>query len=158
MLLETKVFRAQSELCDGCRMCELVCSLSKTGTINPHLARIRVVRWGEGVKENAHGPIICRHCKVARCEAVCPIPGAILRNEQTGALVIDEFKCNRCLACVEACPFGAIWVGPHNEVLKCDLCDGDPICVKYCPYRPEYSMAALPFPRQSCLQFVERRK
>ncbi|MFC1864307.1 4Fe-4S dicluster domain-containing protein [Chloroflexota bacterium] len=156
MLIAKMVFRAKMELCDGCRMCELVCSLSKTGTVNPHLARIRVVRYGKGIKEDAPRPVICRHCKVARCEAVCPVPGAISLNEQTGVLVIDESRCNQCMACVEACPFGAIWVGPSKEILKCDLCDGDPLCVKYCPYRPDHSMAALPFPRQSCLQFVER--
>ena len=158
MIIETMVFRAQPELCDGCRMCELVCSLSKTGTVNPHLARIRVAPSDKGFVPGQPRPTICRHCDNARCAAVCPIPGAIAVNERTGVLVIDEAKCNRCMACVEACPFDAMWAGPNNEVLKCDLCDGDPLCVKRCPYRPENSMPTLPFPKMSCLQFVERRR
>ena len=33
-----------------------------------------------------------------------------------------------------ACPFGATFVNTDNgQVLKCDLCDGDPTCVKVCP-------------------------
>jgi Fe-S-cluster-containing hydrogenase component 2 len=33
-----------------------------------------------------------------------------------------------------ACPFGAISVDPLNhEVVKCDLCLGDPACSKFCP-------------------------
>ena len=56
MSIAMMVFRAESELCDGCRMCELVCSLSKTGTVNPHLACIRVVRRGKGIKEDAPVP------------------------------------------------------------------------------------------------------
>ena len=158
MLTETMVFRTEPGLCDGCRMCELVCSLSKSGFVNPHLARIRVTFDRKNIREDAPWPIICRHCKVALCELACTVTGAITRNERTGVLVINESKCNHCLACVEACPFGAIWVGPNEEILKCDLCDGDPLCVKYCPYRPEHSMAALPFPKQSCLQFVKRPK
>ena len=35
-----------------------------------------------------------------------------------------------------ACPFGAILVDPKTgDVVKCDLCGGDPTCVKVCPTR-----------------------
>ena len=38
-----------------------------------------------------------------------------------------------CRACVAACPFGAIRYWPEdNKILKCDLCGGDPACVRYC--------------------------
>jgi carbon-monoxide dehydrogenase iron sulfur subunit len=38
------------------------------------------------------------------------------------------------LSCVFACPFGATFVDQDSgRVLKCDLCDGDPTCVKVCP-------------------------
>ncbi|MCS7131978.1 MAG: hypothetical protein NZ934_04555, partial [Hadesarchaea archaeon] len=34
---------------------------------------------------------------------------------------------------VEACPFGAIALHPSKGVaIKCDLCGGDPACVKQC--------------------------
>lgn len=154
-MARTNVLRAVPQLCDGCRMCELVCSIGKEGAVNPHLARIRV---GRSEKDGSPRPIICRHCKVAQCQLVCPVPEAILLIESTGALAIDTSKCTGCMACVEACPFGAIWVGPTGEILKCDLCDGDPLCVKHCPYRPENSMPHLQWPRQSCLQYVERKR
>ena len=36
--------------------------------------------------------------------------------------------------CVKACPFGAMRVDPHTgHVFKCDLCEGDPECAKWCP-------------------------
>lgn len=149
----TRVLKADPEFCDGCRMCELVCSLYKSGWVNPYLARIRVVRTGDG----APRPLICRHCKVAQCQRVCPVPGAFYERESTGALAIDQFKCTRCLKCVDACPFAALWVAPSGETLKCDLCDGDPVCVKHCPYTPENSMPRLPYPKQSCLKYVVRR-
>ena len=146
-----KVFRALSGLCTGCRICEIMCSLSKTGVINRYRARIRVSASDEGI----HSPIICRHCKKPPCLVMCPITGAMYMDSTTGAVVIDDSKCIGCLACVEACPFGAIQVGPEKEILKCDLCNGDPICTKYCPPRPEHSLPNLPWAEQSCLQYVE---
>ena len=148
----TKVFRAVRELCDGCRMCEMACSLNKTGVINPHLARIRIA-FSETNPYPA--PIICRHCVNPPCQATCPIEGAMTLNEKTGAVVINEQSCIGCLACVEACPFGAIQVGPNKEGLKCDLCGGDPMCVKHCPPRPEESLPKDAVTGRSCLQYLD---
>ncbi len=78
-------------------------------------------------------------------------------DAKTGAVIIDEDACTGCLDCADACPFDAIFVGPDNEVLKCDLCGGDPICVKYCPERPENSLPHLVYPERSCLEYVERK-
>jgi Fe-S-cluster-containing hydrogenase component 2 len=148
-----KVFRSVAELCNGCRMCEIVCSLNKTGTINRYRARIRVVASQDGVRS----PLICRHCKNPPCLAVCPVPGAMHPDTSTGAVSVYEPECIGCLACVDACPFGAIQVGPDKDILKCDLCGGDPVCVKYCPPRPEHSLPHLPWAKQSCLQYIEPR-
>ena len=41
------------------------------------------------------------------------------------------------MECVPACPFDVIFVAPDGELLKCDLCAGDPVCVKVCSTRPE---------------------
>ncbi len=38
--------------------------------------------------------------------------------------------------------------------MKCDLCGGQPMCVSFCPPRPENSLPHLPLRRQSCLQYV----
>lgn len=141
-----KVFRAIKSRCSGCLMCELACSLNKTGIINPALARLKVI---VSEKDFTNSPVICHHCKNAPCQAACPIPEAMLYNPDTGVWAINERYCIGCLACVDACPFGAIRVGPNREILKCDLCGGNPVCVKYCPPRP------LPPPEQSCLQYVE---
>lgn len=144
--MSNKVFRAIKSRCSGCLMCELSCSLNKTGIVNPALARIKLV-----VSETdfSKTPVICHHCKNAPCQAACPIPSAMSQDAASGAWAINEKDCIRCLACVDACPFGAIRVGPEREVLKCDLCGGDPVCVRYCPPRP------LPMPEESCLQYVE---
>jgi carbon-monoxide dehydrogenase iron sulfur subunit len=33
---------------------------------------------------------------------------------------------------VDACPYDALFQF-GDALLKCDLCGGDPLCVKYCP-------------------------
>ena len=35
---------------------------------------------------------------------------------------------------MEACPYGAVVLNPEKEtVMMCDLCDGEPQCVEWCP-------------------------
>ena len=150
-----KTLKAFNELCTECHICEIVCSLKHTGTVNPALARIKV---SYSQKDPLPFPIICYHCKDAPCMAVCPVPDAMYIDENTGAVIINDDKCIQCLACVDACPFGAIQVGPSQEILKCDLCGGDPVCVKYCPKQPGYRFPHLPWPTQSCLQYIEPSK
>ena len=42
--------------------------------------------------------------------------------------------------CVMACPFGGMGIDPvAQRMIKCDLCDGDPACVRFCdPHALEF--------------------
>lgn len=147
-----KILRAFKALCTGCRLCEIVCSLSHAGKVNPYLARVKVVH---GTSGHSSFPIICRHCKNAPCKASCPVPGAMVTDDKTGIVSINDDHCIQCLACVDACPFGAIQVGPDKEILKCDLCGGDPKCARYCPSIPGGRYPGLPVRTMSCLQYID---
>lgn len=40
-----------------------------------------------------------------------------------------------CKTCIASCPVDGMLFHYIKEcVMKCDLCEGDPECVKYCPY------------------------
>jgi len=118
-----------TELCTGCRTCELACSFKHEGVFSPHLSRIRIVRVDE---EGLDVPTGCEQCESAACIAVCPTR-AIYRYAASGGVFIDYDKCIGCKECMVACPFGAIHYNPKTaRFFKCDLCGGEPECVKWC--------------------------
>lgn len=48
--------------------------------------------------------------------------------------MVEEDKCIGCRWCLQACPFGALGTHPtEKSVFVCDLCEGDPLCIKLCP-------------------------
>lgn len=118
------------ELCTGCRLCELACTIHKKGDFSP----------GWGLLETGRSPdltkcfaLTCFQCGNAPCKDVCPRQ-AITVSTKTGALVVDRWGCNGCGLCVTACPFGMIQMGQKGPaVIKCDFCAGSPDCVKVCP-------------------------
>jgi Fe-S-cluster-containing dehydrogenase component len=120
-------------LCIGCRECELMCSLKHHGVFNPAMARIHVNHFAE---EKCYEPAACMHCDEPACAEACPVE-AMSPDERTGAMVIDADACTMCYQCAEACPHDAINIAPGGEVLKCDLCGGEPVCVEFCSKRPE---------------------
>lgn len=116
------------ERCTGCRFCELVCSLTHEGVVNRRKARIRVVR--NGIMNDV--PVVCTQCVACGddcCAEACP-ENAISMVD--GVLIVNEDECDGCGACERACRYGAIRV-VEGLARKCDLCGGDPVCVKFCP-------------------------
>ncbi len=126
-----KMILVDFEKCVGCRNCALACSLAKEGSFSLAKARLKTL-WIPPLGINM--PMPCLHCFKPICADVCPME-AISFNENTGAVVINEDRCIGCKMCVIACPLGAPVVKPEEKtVVKCDLCEGDPECVKYCVY------------------------
>lgn len=118
------------EKCVGCRTCELVCSFGHTQQFNPTLSNVTVFDYEEEV---VSVPVMCLQCDEAPCLKVCPV-GAISRNEE-GLVSVDNGKCIVCKMCTNACPLGNINYSPiTRKVFKCDLCEGEPKCVTFCPW------------------------
>jgi carbon-monoxide dehydrogenase iron sulfur subunit len=125
----SKILTAIPELCSGCSICELVCAIKHFGVNNPKKSAIRVlITYPHPVMRM---PIVCSQCKVAPCAKICPTD-ALRWND--GVVHLDEENCTSCYKCVEACPFGAIYAHEDCDLpIKCDMCGGDPECVKKCP-------------------------
>jgi len=115
--------------CTGCRLCELVCAVFHDGISNPARSRIKVMKWEA---EGLYIPMSCQQCQDAPCMNVCPVK-AISRDEELGRIFVDYDVCIGCRSCVAVCPFGAMNFNiKDKQVFKCDLCDGDPQCVRFC--------------------------
>ncbi|HPC03630.1 MAG TPA: 4Fe-4S dicluster domain-containing protein [Syntrophales bacterium] len=123
---------AERQNCTGCRACEYACSVYHTGVVRPSVARVHVLKY-RGVVDV---PVICWHCDDAPCIEACPTtPKAIQKDKASNGIILDEKIClgAKCLKCKEACPAQFIRVNPDKGMpLMCDLCGGDPECVKAC--------------------------
>ena len=117
------------EKCTGCNQCLLACSFAKTGKYSPRDGLLHLLSWE---KHCLTVPVVCAQCEEAPCESACP-EGAIARDLETGALVVDQDLCTRCEICAEACPTGNIYISRYTDTaVKCDLCGGQPACVEVC--------------------------
>lgn len=115
--------------CTGCGICEYACTLEKTEKWNPLKSRIRVLRFTPLL----NAAMTCRFCKDAPCVKACP-EKALVQSDGTGLLILDERKCNGCDWCIQACPHGGITLDADTGIaIACDLCDGEPKCIEFCP-------------------------
>jgi len=144
-----KVLYIDHDKCTGCRLCELVCAVSHDGISNPTRSRIRVMKWEA---EGLYVPMTCQQCQDAPCLNVCPVK-AISQEAETGRVLVDYNVCIGCRSCVSVCPFGAMSFNTTDRrVLKCDLCGGDPQCVRFCDVK------AVDFIEANDVSIIKQRK
>lgn len=116
--------------CTGCRACEFACSFQQRKSFHYHFSLIQVFKNKE--IEGFYIPNLCRHCGDIPCAKECPT-NAISLNNRTGVVIIDKEKCNGCGLCLNLCPWSVPIIDYEEGVAKiCDLCKGDPLCVKFC--------------------------
>jgi carbon-monoxide dehydrogenase iron sulfur subunit len=116
--------------CTGCGICEYTCALEKGESLgNPLKSRIRVIR----MTPLFNFALACRFCEDAQCVKACP-EKALVQSEKSGILLVKEKTCRGCIWCIQACPHGGITLHPDTGIaIACDLCDGEPKCVEFCP-------------------------
>ncbi|MBI5441841.1 MAG: 4Fe-4S dicluster domain-containing protein [Deltaproteobacteria bacterium] len=156
---KAKALMINHEKCTGCRRCELVCSVYHDNVSNPAKARIKVEKWEW---EGLYIPMACRQCVDAPCMNVCPVK-AISRDDGTATVSVDPNVCIGCRSCVAVCPFGAMnFNADTQKVFKCDLCDGDPQCVRFCDVKAvdfvEPGRESLLRKRDAALKISEAKK
>jgi carbon-monoxide dehydrogenase iron sulfur subunit len=135
--------------CTGCRTCETACSAFNhprtfdgevlNGLGNPDLANIRVC----GYNPDVDIPAVCAMCPDSPCIEACPVDPdpktgwkALYREEKNLTIRNDPDRCIGCGSCAEACRAGIIILNAETDRPEhiCNLCGGEPQCVKHCPF------------------------
>lgn len=138
--------------CTGCRTCEAVCSeynnkvviggKELNSTANLSKSNIRVHHFNPDIDV----PSACVQCQDAPCIAACPVDPhpdtghrALYRDPVLNTIINDKERCIGCRSCYTACKeqrAGVIRSNPDTGSPEgiCSLCNGDPQCVKNCPY------------------------
>jgi carbon-monoxide dehydrogenase iron sulfur subunit len=104
--------------CSGCRLCETICSLFHAGAVNTEKSAIRIEKDDLGT--NLNTPFVCRQCKHMPClegEQIAP-------EEERKKFVWARQRSSKC-------PFRALNLF-RGRSYHCDLCGGNPQCVKVC--------------------------
>ncbi|MBN2560741.1 MAG: 4Fe-4S dicluster domain-containing protein [Phycisphaerae bacterium] len=122
-----KILVIDPDKCTTCRLCELVCSERHVGAFRPSRSHIRVAIQAD---DAFYFPMVCMQCDDAPCIAACPTH-ALVRDPTTNAVVLVEARCEGCGECEPACPYGVIRCF-DGKAQKCELCGGDPECVRFC--------------------------
>jgi Fe-S-cluster-containing hydrogenase component 2 len=118
------------EKCNGCLECEKVCATVHASSVASNRTRIKVTKKGDKFKAT-----MCVHCEQCPPSEVCP--SALLEFHNEGDFwTLDEHRCFACMACMPRCPHdGVFFEGEFGieTAYMCDLCSGDPKCIKACP-------------------------
>ncbi len=80
----------------------------------------------------------CNHCTDAPCVTICPT--SALHKRTDGIVDFDTSICIGCKSCMQACPYDALYIDPHDHTAqKCNYCVHrveiglQPACVVVCP-------------------------
>lgn len=111
--------------CSGCSRCQVHCSFFHSGKIGRGGARIKVVKFEE---TGIDYPVVCQQCRERYCTKC---PEHAIDIGPLGQVIVSPTLCTVCGTCEIMCPIGAIEI--YEEIpLVCDLCGGDPSCVRAC--------------------------
>lgn len=139
-------FHFNVKRCAQCFACEVACKSEhrarphvqeEPGTCGPRLRQVIELKSEEGPHPIQYVSMACMHCGDAACMSVCPA-GAIYRDPQFGAVLVDHDKCIGCRYCSWACEFGAPQFDRDGLMVKCDMCidrlraGKQPACVQSC--------------------------
>ena len=127
MCFNTVQFHASR--CDGCGDCMLACAQAKSASADLAHARIRIL---PDAASKTYELALCRQCADPVCVMNCP-SGALTKNEKNGIIDWNAGSCVNCLLCTAGCAYAGItYEASIGHVIKCDLCGGDPACVRAC--------------------------
>ncbi len=125
--------------CIGCHACTVACKAENNVPVGSFRTWVKYTEKGRFPSIKRHFAILrCNHCSKAPCVTICPVNA--LEKRKDGIVDIDRAACIGCRACMQACPYDAIYLNEDTGVVeKCHFCahriekNLEPACVIVCP-------------------------
>ena len=132
-------FVIDNRKCIGCHACSVACKAENQVPLGVFRTWVRCVDKGRFPDTRRYFQVTrCNHCDNPPCVTVCPVAAMFKRSN--GIVDFDPSRCIGCKACLQACPYDAIYVDPERgTAAKCHFCahrvdaDMQPACVVACP-------------------------
>jgi Fe-S-cluster-containing dehydrogenase component/formate-dependent nitrite reductase membrane component NrfD len=125
--------------CIGCHACTTACKSENDVALGVFRTWVKQVDVGVFPAVRRHFAVLrCNHCEEPPCVYICPVTAMYQRPD--GLVDFDEDRCIGCKACMQACPYDAIYMDPDTDTAaKCNFCSHRvdqqllPACVVVCP-------------------------
>ncbi len=125
--------------CIGCHACTVACKSEHDVPLGVYRTHVKYVEKGAYPDTTRSFSVHrCNHCADAPCTTICPTSALFTRSD--GIVDFDNRRCIGCKACMQACPYDALYIDPKtNTAAKCNYCAHrvdhgyEPACVIVCP-------------------------
>ncbi len=132
-------FVIDNRKCIGCHACSTACKSENEVPLGVYRTWVKYVETGRYPHNRRHFQVTrCNHCANPPCVRICPTEAMYQRDD--GIVEFDNSVCIGCKACMQACPYDAIYIDPEtNTAAKCHYCAHrtdiglEPACVVVCP-------------------------
>jgi Fe-S-cluster-containing dehydrogenase component/formate-dependent nitrite reductase membrane component NrfD len=132
-------FLIDNRKCIGCHACTTACKSENEVPLGVNRTWVKYVEKGVFPHTRRYFQVTrCNHCANPPCVAICPTAAMFQRAD--GIVDFNGNVCIGCKACMQACPYDAIYIDPNSHTAaKCHYCAHrtevglEPACVIVCP-------------------------
>lgn len=132
-------FIIDNRKCIGCHACTVACKSEHDVPVGVNRTWVKQVEKGQFPNtQRLFSVMRCNHCTDAPCVTICPVEA--LHKREDGIVDFDSDRCIGCKACMQACPYDALYIDPESHTAaKCNYCAPrvdiglEPACVNVCP-------------------------
>ena len=132
-------FLIDNSKCIGCHACSTACKSENEVPLGVYRTWVKTTETGRYPDTQRHFQVTrCNHCSNPPCVRICPTEAMYQRAD--GIVEFDKDACIGCKACMQACPYDAIYIDPETHTAaKCHYCSHrtdiglEPACVVVCP-------------------------
>jgi Fe-S-cluster-containing dehydrogenase component/formate-dependent nitrite reductase membrane component NrfD len=137
--MTTYGFLIDQSRCIGCHACTVACKVENAVPLGVFRTWVKYVEKGTFPNARRYFQVTrCNHCANPPCVYICPTRAMYRRPD--GIVEFDPERCIGCKACMQACPYDAIYIDPQTHTAaKCHFCSHrtdlglEPACVTVCP-------------------------